>query len=156
MLAHSPPLPLIIYHNHPNRDLTAEDEEGRVLALQHRDRVRRIRLQMPVASLQKVITAIDDRFPVLEFLDIAPPAKHNTHLTLPSMFEAPHLRYLRLSHLASPIGSRLIATAVGLVRLFLGWIHPSTYPHPDFATTIVALAPARKARDRVFLACSKS
>ena len=141
MLAHSPPLPLIIYHNHPNRDLTAEDEEGIVLALQHRDRVRRIRLEMPVASLQKVITAIDDRFPVLEFLDIGPPAKHNTRLILPSTFEAPHLRYLRLRHLASPIGSRLIATAVGLVRLFLGWIHPSTYPHPNHLLQPLSLLP---------------
>jgi hypothetical protein len=141
MLAHSPPLPLIIDHNHPNHDLTAEDEEGIVLALQHRDRVRRIRLEMPVASLQKVITAIDDRFPVLEFLDIAPPAKHNTRLILPSTFEAPHLRYLRLCHLASPIGSRLIVTAVGLVRLFLGWIHPSTYPHPNHLLQPLSLLP---------------
>jgi hypothetical protein len=141
MLAHSPPLPLIIDHNHPNHDLTAEDEEGIVLALQHRDRVRRIRLEMPVASLQKVIKAIDDGFPVLEFLGIAPPAKHNTRLILPSTFEAPHLRYLRLYHLASPIGSRLIATAVGLVRLFLLWIHPSTYPHPNHLLQPLSLLP---------------
>ncbi len=141
MLAHSPPLPLIIDHYHPDHDLTAEDEEGIVLALQHRDRVRRIRLEMPVASLQKVITAIDDGFPVLEFLDIGPPAKHNTRLILPSTFEAPHLRYPRLCHLASPIGSRLIATAVGLVRLFLRWIHPSTYPHPNHFLQSLSLLP---------------
>jgi hypothetical protein len=141
MLAHSPPLPLIIDHNHPGHDLTAEDEEGIVLALQHHDHMCRIRLEMPVASLQKVITAIDDRFPVLEFLDLAPPAKHNTHLILPSMFEAPHLRYLRLCHLASPIRSRLIATAVGLVRLFLLWIYPSTYPHPNHLLQPLSLLP---------------
>jgi hypothetical protein len=143
MLAKSPPLPLIIGHNHPDHDLTAEDEEGIMLALQHRDRVRRIRLEMPVASLQKVIPAIDDEFPVLEFLDIGPSARHNTstRLTLSSTFEAPQLRYLRLRHLASPIGSRLIATAVGLVDLLLRWIHPSTYPHPNRLLQPLSLLP---------------
>jgi hypothetical protein len=126
MLAHSPPLPLIIEHDHQNHGLTAEDEEGILLALQHRHRVCRIRLKIPqaVASLQKLITAIDGEFPVLEFLHIGPPEKHNTRLILPSTFEAPHLRHLALYHLASPIGSRLLATAIGLVRLFLRWIYP--------------------------------
>ena len=31
MLAHSPPLPLIIDHNHPNHELSPEDEEGIIL-----------------------------------------------------------------------------------------------------------------------------
>jgi hypothetical protein len=141
MLAHSPPLPLIIDHNDENQDLTAEDEEGILFALQHRDRVCRISLWMPVSSLQKVITAIHDEFPILEILDIAPQTKHDTRLTLPSTFEAPHLRYLMLDHLTSPIGSRLLATATGLVRLFLRWIHPSTYPHPNHLLQPLSLLP---------------
>src|SRR5216683_5215040 len=141
MLTHSPPLPLIIDYNYENHDLTPEDEEGILLALQHRDRVCRIALWMPVPSLQKLVTAIDDEFPVLEFLDIVPSAKHNTPLILPSTLEAPHLRHLWLEHFAPPIGSRLLATATGLVRLFLRWIHPSTYPHPNHLLQPLSLLP---------------
>ncbi|KAH9981950.1 hypothetical protein BJV74DRAFT_58499 [Russula compacta] len=43
MLAHSPPLPLIIDHFHPAREITAEDEEGIILALQHHDRMTTFR-----------------------------------------------------------------------------------------------------------------
>jgi hypothetical protein len=45
MLAHSPPLPLIIDHINQDPVTTAEDEEGILLALQHHDRVRRVRLE---------------------------------------------------------------------------------------------------------------
>jgi len=96
---------------------------------------------MPVASLQKLITAIDDEFLALEFLDIGPRAKHNTRLILPATFEAPNLRYLWLSHFASPIGSRLLATAVGLVRLVLRRIRPSIYTHPNQLLQLLLLLP---------------
>ncbi len=139
MLANSPPLPLIIDHNHWDYDLTAEDEEGILLALQHCDRVCRIRLLMPVASLQKVIATIDDEFPVLAFLQISAITKHNTRLVLPSTFEAPHLRHLALDFVASPIGSRFLVTAIGLVSIFLRWIHPSTYPHPNHLLQTLSL-----------------
>ncbi|KAI0290774.1 hypothetical protein BC826DRAFT_523176 [Russula brevipes] len=48
MLAHSPPLPLIIDHINQDPVTTTEDEEGILLALQHHNRIRRIRFQMPV------------------------------------------------------------------------------------------------------------
>ena len=134
MLAHSPPFPLFINHNPDSHDPTAKDEEGIMLALQHRDRVRRIRLQVPIQSLHNLITAMEGGFPVLEYLHITPPTEHNTQLILPSTFEAPHLRHLWLDHFAAPMGSLLFTTAVGLVSLVLRWIHPSTYPgypHPD-------------------------
>jgi hypothetical protein len=82
MLAHSPPFPLIIQYKvgvHARvHVLTGEDEEGLTLALQHRDRVCHIALRMPTPSLQKVITAIDDEFRILEYLYLAAPTKHNT------------------------------------------------------------------------------
>ncbi len=87
MLAHSPPLPLIIDYQVDHHNVTAGDEEGIMLALQHRDRVRRISLRVrPVPSLQKTITAINDEFPILEFLSIVAPPNHNAHLILPSSF----------------------------------------------------------------------
>jgi len=131
MLEHSPPLPLIIDHVYRSDLITAEDEEGIKLALQHHDRIRRICLLMPVPDLQKVIVALDNEFPMLEWLYIQPPAKVHTSLILPKSFRAPHLRYLKLSNFAFPIGSPLLSTAVGLVTFSLDWISPSVYFHPN-------------------------
>lgn len=128
MLAHSPPFPLVIDHD---QNITVEDEEGVMIALRHRDRVRHIYLSLPASNLQKLITAITAEFPRLEYLYISPPTEHNTHLILPTTFQAPHLRHLILNHFASPIESPLLTTTVGLVTLVLWWIHPSTYLHPD-------------------------
>jgi hypothetical protein len=141
MLAHSPPFPLVIDYDYPKQDLAAEEEEGIMFALQHRDRVCRINLRMPVPGLQKVITALDDEFPMLEYLYIAPPIKHNSHFIFPATFEAPQLRLFILGHFAFPIGSPLLTTAVGLVILALRWIHPSTYPHPNHLLQPLSLLP---------------
>ena len=65
MLAYSSPLPLDIDY----RGITAEDEEGAILAFKQRDRVR---LYMPATDLQKLIVAIDEEYPILEHLVIMP------------------------------------------------------------------------------------
>ena len=141
MLAHSPPLPLIIDHGDQNHELTAEDEEGIMLALQHRDRVRCIYLEKPVPCLQKLVKAMDDRFPMLEYLHIAPPTIQGARLVLPSTFEAPQLRILVLKQVASPIGPPLLTTAVSLVRLSLQWIHPLTNLYPNHLFQALSLLP---------------
>ena len=131
MLAHSPPLPLVIDYFDEDRDIT-EDEEGAILALKHRDRVRRVRLWTPVTGLQKLIAAMDEEYPFLEYLIIAPPLEDtSTVLRLPETLQAPHLRHLTLEGFALPIGSRLLTTAVGLVTLCLFITDPSTYFHPN-------------------------
>ena len=141
MLAHSPPLPLIIDYDHDDDDLTPEDEQGIMFALEHRDRMRRICLCMPIPCLQKVITAMGDQFPVLEYLYISLPTTHKTHLALPATFKAPQLNYLMLNHFPSPIGSLLLATAVNLVRLVLQWVHPSTDLYPNHLLQALSLLP---------------
>jgi hypothetical protein len=62
MLAHSPPLSLAIDYDDQYCNIAAEDEEQIILALKQRDRVRRIRirLQIPVPNLQKVVMAINE------------------------------------------------------------------------------------------------
>jgi len=130
MLAHSPPLPLIIGHT-DDFDITTEDEEGIMLALKHRDRVRRIHLDLPVQSLHKLIMELEDEFPILEYLCIGPVIKQNTSLKLPKSFRAPHLRHLELWNFAFPIGSPLLTTFIGLVTLSLDWIVPPAYFHPN-------------------------
>ena len=130
MLAHSPPLPLLIDYRNGNGDIAAEDEEGAILALKHYNRVRRVRLGMAVASLQKLIVAMDDEYPALEYLIIGLPRDdHSSIYQFPETLQAPNLRHLTLD--ALPIGSRLLTTSVGLVTLCLCMDHPSTYFHPN-------------------------
>ena len=146
MLAHSPPLPLVIDYFNRFYDITAEDEEGTVLALKQRDGVRRIRLWMPPTSVQKLIVAIDEEYPILEYLVIMPRIKDNsTILQFPDTLQAPHLRCLSLIGFAIPTGSRLLTTVVGLVMLELVMIHPSTYFHPNTLLRWLSSMPQLKA-----------
>jgi hypothetical protein len=96
MLAHSPPLPLVIDYVDDDRETTAEDEGGILLALQHRHRVRHIRLCIPVSNLQKAIGVVDGEFPMLEYMYIEPLANDDESIILPEMFRAPQIRRLVL------------------------------------------------------------
>ena len=75
MLDHSPLLPLIIDYDEDEGDITAEDEEGIIFSLEQRDRVSRIRLRLPVQTLQKLIVAINEEYPILEYLMLASPGQ---------------------------------------------------------------------------------
>jgi hypothetical protein len=130
MLTNSPPLPLIIDHLHNIFGITAEDEAGIMLALQHRDRVRRIRLQMNFWDLQKFIPAIDEEFPMLEYLYITA-HKCNSLLVPPNAFRAPHLRHLVLTNFNFSITSLLTMTNTSLVTLSLENIPQSAFSHPN-------------------------
>jgi hypothetical protein len=66
MLNHSPPLPLIIGYDEKDGYITAEDEEGIIHSLEQHDRVRRVRLRLPVQTVQKLIAAINEDYPILE------------------------------------------------------------------------------------------
>jgi len=138
MLAHSPPLPLIIDHTD---DVSAEDEEGILLALQHRDRVRRIRLRMPASNLQKLIIAIDGEFPMLEYLHIRNMTSEDTNLILPKTLQAPQLQLLMLESIIYPMGSQLLTTTAGLVTLMLGSVPLSTDFSPGDVLLWLSLLP---------------
>ena len=149
MLAHSPPaVPLIIDHFDENyRDLTAEDEEGIIFALQHRDRVRRIRLLKHIPILQKLITALDGEFPILEFLLIEHQRRHRPvvekipNLNLPETFRAPNLRQLVLKNFTISIQSPLLTTMRNLVTLLLHKIPSCAYFHPNTLHQWLSLMP---------------
>ena len=141
MLAHSPPFPLVIDYLGEDRDITAE-EEGIILALGKRDRVRRVRLQMPVPNLQKIIMAIDEEYPVLEYLTILPSTEDDSAaLMFPQTLQAPHLSHLMLFGFSIPIGSRLLTTAVGIVTLSLFMRYPSTYFQPNTLLQWISFMP---------------
>ena len=114
ILAHSPSLPLTVDY-FGEGGITAEDEEGSMLALDQRDRVRHLRLYLPaVWNLQKLAMAIDGEFPILEYLIVGHSMKDSTALMLGKILQAP-----RLNGFACPIGPRLYPTAVGLSHSIL-------------------------------------
>ena len=132
MLARSPPLPLVIDYSLKDWEVTIEEEEAIILALVQRNRVRRVRLQMAVPNMQKLIMAIDEEYPILEHLIIVPSAEdESTALSLPGTFQAPHLRHLALKGLFLPIRSQLLSSAVDIVTLCLIMDHPFAYFQPN-------------------------
>ncbi len=140
MLAHSPSLPLTVEYI-SNNDITAEDEEGIMLALGHQDHVRELCIVFPVWNLQKLFVAIDEEFPILEYLILVPSVFESTVLMLPETLQPPRLRHLILMGFAYPIQPRLHPTAVGLVTLFLTIIHPSAYFHPSVLLQWISFMP---------------
>jgi hypothetical protein len=139
MLAHSPPLPLVV--DYERTDITAEDEEAILLALEQRDRVRRIRFAIPVLKLQKLIMAIDGEYPILECLILGDSSEDKrTVLILPETLETPHIRHVAID-CSIPIRFQLLTTAVGLVTLHLGLYHPSTYFQPTVLLQSLSLMP---------------
>ena len=141
MLVHSPPLPLII--DYRSRNIKAKDEEAIILALEQRDRVRRIRFLQPVLKLQKFIMAIDGEYPILEHLILEDlPKEKGTALILPETLQTPHLRHLTIDcSIRIPIRSLLLGTAAGLVILTLGIDHPSAYFQPTVLLQWLSLMP---------------
>ena len=144
MLAHSPPLPLIIDYDDEHCYITAEVEEMITLALERRDRVRRVRLRMPVSIMTKLIMTIDEEYPILEYLILVTSAEHVTLVSvLPKTLEAPNLRHLLLLGVVvvPPIESRLLTTAIGMVTLCLHIQTPSAYFQPDILVQCLSFMP---------------
>ena len=145
MLSHSPPLPLVIDFFDGDCDLSAEDEEGIILALEQRDRVHRIRIQMPVSSgpnVQRLIVAFNEEYPMLEYLIMLPSTEDSsTALMLPETFQAPHLCHLALRGFVLPTGSRLLTTAPGIATLCLLIGPPSAYFQPNALLRWISLMP---------------
>ena len=131
MLAHSPHLPLVIDYFDEDRDFTAEDGNGAILALKQRDRVRGVRLCVPAISLQGLIVAIDEEYSNLEYLIIHRQIGDSRVLEFLKTLQVPHLRHLSLVGFALPIQSRLLTTAVRLITLCVVMISPSTYFRPN-------------------------
>ena len=141
MLAHSPPLPLVIdFYDH---DITAEDEEAIFLALEQRDRVRRIRFYLPVLKLQKLVMNMDGEYPILEYLILGDlPEDNSTVLPviLPETLQTPYLRQLSIDYSIS-IRPPLLGMAAGLVILSLLLDHPSAYFQPTILLQWLSLMP---------------
>ena len=140
MLAHSPSLPLTVDYSNEG-DITTEDEEGILFALQRRDRVRHLRLYYPVQNLRKLVMAIDGEFPILEYLILETLTEDSMALVLPETLQTPHLRHLALNGFACPIRPRLHPVSTSLVTLFLIIDHPSAYFQPNILLQWISFMP---------------
>jgi hypothetical protein len=141
MLAYSPPFPIIIDHFHTDGDdrMTANDVEGIILALEHRDRVRRIRLRTSILMMEKAIVPMVGEFSMLDYLCIWP--IQNMDFLFSNTFQAPQLRHLIFFNVTCPIGSPLLSAGKGLVALSLVNVPPSTHFQPDELLHRVSLMP---------------
>ena len=84
---------------------------------------------------------MDRQFPILERMYIVSQTEDDTSLDLPRTFQAPLLRHFSLFHVALPIRSPLLTTAVGLVTLWLDDIPPSAYFPPTYLLARLSLMP---------------
>ena len=132
MLSHSPPFPLIVYYG-GGRRLPAKDEQGALLALQKRDRIRSIDLCASTSNLDKILAVMNEPFPKLE--DLALSVKHKgwedppDPPQFPSTFQAPRLRYLDLNKMLNEEGLPQLPSLSGLQYLRLtGIIEPTDLP----------------------------
>jgi hypothetical protein len=156
MLAHSPPLPFIIDYCDLYDYISADDELGIIFALEHRDRVRRIRIMQPVPVLQRLIKALHGEFPNLEYLFIerhtfyVPGAESNAIVNIPETFRAPRLRYLVVMGFHIPIGSPLFTTMGSLVALSLNFDIPWVYFHPNPLLQQLSLTPQLETSGNTF------
>ena len=106
MLAHSPHIPLVVGYFLRDRNLTTEDEEGMIPALKQRDRDR---VRFSSAVKQKLLVAMDEEYPILEYLYITRSKDDNdTILRFPETLQAPHLRYHSLTGFALPMETLII------------------------------------------------
>ena len=85
--------------------------------------------------------AIDEEFPILEYLVVWPWAKDSTVIMLPEALQAPHLRHLTLRGFTCPIQPRFHPTAPGLVTLCLEIDHPSAYFQPNILLQWISFMP---------------
>ena len=83
MLAHSPPLPLIIEYDEEVYDVTVEDEIDIAFAFKQCDRVHHIRIPMSVPNLQKLLlVAIVEECPIPEYTIVGPLTENDPVLML--------------------------------------------------------------------------
>jgi len=126
--------------------MSDEDKRGAIFVLRQRERVRRVHIAAPSASLHYLVGAMDNEYPILQRLIIRSQAQRpenhngtrnrnrnrsdNVTVTLRAEFRAPLMHHLILSNVAIPTSSRLLSSAGS----DLVWITLQNLPasSPDF------------------------
>ena len=156
MLVHPPflRLPLVIDYNYdgPDNQIPEQDIPMLLWALQHRDRLRRIRLHAPFS--QMVFGALVGEFPNLESLHLRIPHARHLDWVPHGMFRTPRLLHLELHNITCPLGSPLLTPAAGLVALSLTAIGDPYKFSPDVLLQLLSLMPKLVTLQIGFTPCS--
>ena len=130
-LVHLPPLPIVVEYRYATATVGALDKLGILLALQLRDRLRRVVLRIPPSVLDQLLVVMDRPFPVLEHLSLSSSIEERTILLLPKMFLTPNLRHLTLHGVGLPKKLLFLSVPVSLVTLTLTNIREFGYFLPQ-------------------------
>ena len=115
--------------------MAAEDKEGVIFALEQRDRVRRVHLELLATCLCDLIKVMDDDYPMLQTLVIRSQTDiraRTAPVILPEKLTAPLLNRLGLSNIVLPIKSALLTSANGIVVLVIENYPAFSYFHPEY------------------------
>jgi len=137
-----PAFPIVVhYADYPHR-ISSHDEDNIIAALEHPDRVRRLKIPVTSSLLDKVATMAPEPFPVLTQLWLV--AEYGSVLTLPSAFlggSAPRLREIHLEGVF-PTLPTLLSSSSDLVVLYLHRI-----PYISAAAMVASLAALTRLHD---------
>ena len=129
-----PAIPIVILFS---SGMGSSDKEDIITALEHRDRVSRIKLFVSEAQLGKIAALMLEPFPVLTRLSL----NSENASALPDGFlggSAPPLQQLDLCNVMYPALPTLLLSAVNLVNLSLRNIPPTGYISPEALVAHVA------------------
>ena len=141
-LDHFPMLPLFVYYSYyslhdfaPDTVPTRKQDELWIChALRLHGRIRHITLALSPSILHKLLTHMNEKFPILEHLSLScsssPDSGHRLPRILPKAFLAPNLLHLTLIGIGLPKRLRMLTSAVSLVTLELSRIQSSSYIRP--------------------------
>jgi GATA zinc finger len=118
-----------------------EEKEGVVFALQQRERVRRVHLELSAACLRDLVKVMDNDYPMLRMLVIRSQTEIQTRsdaVTLPDKLRAPLLHHLDLSSVALTIKSVLLNNADGIAVLAIENFPACADFHPEHLVTQIS------------------
>jgi len=135
LLAHLPPLPIVIDYCNMTTTWVRQDELSILTGLQKRHRIRRTSLQAPSPCLGIFLAKMSDHYPILEDLSLSSTTEEAANIVLPSTFCAPNLRHIVLHGMGLLSGLSLFTSTPALVTLTLTCIPAPYYFHPGHLVT---------------------
>ncbi|KAH9161107.1 hypothetical protein EDB89DRAFT_1914102 [Lactarius sanguifluus] len=144
ILSHLPAFPISISFDSPFRD---GDIDNLLTALEHRDRVRTVEVEIPCSLLERLATAMQEPFPALTYLCIRPGLFVTNFMPLPDTFlggSAPCLQTIHITGIPFPAAPALLLSARDLIILHLRDIPPTGYIPPEAMGSSLAGMPRLK------------
>ncbi|KAH9161109.1 hypothetical protein EDB89DRAFT_2080942 [Lactarius sanguifluus] len=146
-LGHLPVFPIVISFL---GSFQGGDRDNLFAALEHRNRVRVVEINVPDSPSEDLVTVMQETFPVLTHLrlesspTVRPP---KNMLTLTDSFlggSAPCLQTIHISGISFPAAPALLSSAHDLVEVDLNNIPPTVYISPEVMVATLATLPRLK------------